>query len=126
MSLQKLIPNLVATLICWLSIGLVVAVTPSGAFIRDAVIGIAFLATATLWATWAVNNSATNLPAASEKAKRSAGNDANVALLLELLSEDERLEVKDRMLERMRTDGETSSLADLLDDPAPKARRNIG
>src|SRR4051812_36039302 len=98
MNLQKVIPTLVATLICWLSAGLAFAVTPSGASIREIVIGFAFLATAMLWVRWAyASDSRGDSAAVSEKAKRSAGNDANAALLLELLSEDERHEIKERL-----------------------------
>src|SRR5437763_1362069 len=102
MNLQKVIPTIVATLICWLSLGLVVAVTPSGAFVRDIVIGIAFFVTATLWAAWALSSySSRNTAAVGEKAKRHAGNDVSAALLLELLSEDERREIKERLIERI-------------------------
>jgi hypothetical protein len=127
MNLQKVIPTLVATLICWLSAGLALAVTPSGASVREVVIGFAFLATAMLWVRWAyARDGRGDTAVVSEKAKRHAGNDPTAALLLELLSEDERREVKERLLDRLQTDGETSPLADLLDDQEPKARRDVG
>jgi hypothetical protein len=122
MSLRRSIPTVVATLICWLSIGLVVAVTPSGASVRDIVMVVAVLATAMLWVMWAFTSDSSGDTAASEKAKRRAGNDANAALLLELLSEDERREVRERLIERLQTDGETSSLADLLADQDAQAK----
>lgn len=124
-SLQKLIPNIVATLICWLTIGLVVMVTTPGAFIRDAVIVIAVLATVTLWATWAGSSyMGGDTAASSEKAKRRAGADANTALLLELLDEDERHEIKERLIERLKADGETSSLSDLLGEQDAQAKQS--
>lgn len=121
MSLQRLIPFIVATLICWLSIGLVVAVTPPGAFVRDAVLVIACLATVMLWVMWAFS-SVSPTAAVSEKAKRRAGNDPNAALLLELLNEDERREIKERLFDRLHTDGETSSLVELLADEGAQAK----
>jgi hypothetical protein len=126
MSLQKLIPNIVATLICWLTIGLVVMVTSPGAFIRDVVIVIAVLTTVTLWGTWAGSYymSGNTAAASSEKAKRRAGTDAHTALLLELLDEDERREVKERLIERLQADGETSSLSDLLGEQDAQAKQH--
>jgi hypothetical protein len=126
MSLRKLIPTVVATLICWLSVALVGVLTPSASFIRDVAIGFAFLITATLWAAWAISSSRANDAAViPEKAKRSAGTDADAAMLLELLNEDERREVRERLLERLQADGETASLDELLDKPSPKARRAV-
>ena len=125
MNLQRLVPTVVATLICWLSMGLVVALTPSGAFIRDVVMVFAFLATAMLWVMWAVvgNSASAMMAAASEKAKRRTGSDPNVALLLELLSEDERAEIKERLLDRYQADGEMTSLAELVDDQDERTRQ---
>jgi hypothetical protein len=125
MTLQKIAPNLIATLVSWLTIGLVVAVTEPGAFVRDAVIVIAVLTTAVMWASWGATANAGSQSAAveSEKAKRRAGNDPNVALLLELLSDDERAEIKERLLERVQADGELTSLTELVDEPEAQARR---
>lgn len=126
MTLQKIAPNLIATLVSWLTIGLVVAVTEPGAFVRDAVIVIAVLTTAVMWAGWgATTSSGTHAAAAeSEKAKRRAGSDPSVALLLELLSDDERAEIKERLLERVQADGELTSLAELVGDRNTSARKS--
>jgi hypothetical protein len=123
MSFQKSLPTIVATLVCWLSVGLTVMMTPASSNGRDIVILFACLATLMLWVRWAfVSDSRQEPQAVSEKAKRHAGNDPDVALLLELMSEDERREIKGRLLERLQTDGETSSLEALLADPAPKTK----
>jgi hypothetical protein len=125
MTLQKLAPNLIATLVSWVTIGLVVAVTEPGAFVRDAVIVIAVLTTAVMWASWGATASSGNHSAAieSEKAKRRAGNDASVALLLELLNDDERREIKERLFDHLQTDGEMSSLAELVGDQDAQGKR---
>lgn len=126
MTVQKIAPILIATLVTWMTIGLVVAVTEPGAFVRDAVLVIAVLTTAVMWASWGATANAGSQPAAveSEKAKRRAGNDPNVALLLELLSDDERAEIRERLLDRVQADGETTSLAELVGDQDKPARRS--
>lgn len=118
---QKLIPPLIATLVCWLSVGLVVLVTSAEADIRNVALGIAVFVTAVMWASWASTfNTKGSAAAADEKAKRQA--DPNVALLLELMSEDERRAVKTRLMERLHEDGETSSLDELLDEQRREQR----
>ena len=127
MTLQKLAPNLIATLVSWVTIGLVVAVTEPGAFVRDAVIVIAVFSTVVMWASWGATISTASRSAAdeSEKAKRRAGSDPNVALLLEMLSEDERREIKERLLDQIQSDGELSSLADLVGDRDAQRQRRL-
>lgn len=124
--LQKLAPNLIATLVSWVTIGLVVAVTEPGAFVRDAVIVIAVFTTAVMWASWGATISTASRSAAdeSEKAKRRAGSDPSVTLLLELLSDDERAEIKERLLERVQADGEMTSLAERVGDQNAPARKS--
>lgn len=126
MTLQKLAPNLIATLVCWLTIGLVAVVTTPDSFVRGAVIVIAAMTTAVMWMGWAagINNSRA-AAGTSEKAKRRGGNNDNVALLLEMLSEDERREIKERLLDQIQSDGELSSLAELIGDQDTQLQRRL-
>jgi hypothetical protein len=64
------------------------------------------------------------LPSAREKAKRDSGQDARLALLLELLDEDERQALKRRLVDDLSGDGETISLAQLLDAEQEAARQH--
>jgi len=105
--------NLLATIFIFLSVGLVELLMPDG----DLILGIALLAaigtTVTIWMVWALSHFDFQQET-SDKAKRAAGADARLSLLLELLDEDERQALKRRLAEDLSTDGEMMSLADLL------------
>jgi hypothetical protein len=75
---------------------------------------IAFLASIALWITWGFTQFDSASSDSGEKVKRQAGEDARVALLLELLDEDERRALKQRLVDELSGDGEAVSLADLL------------
>ncbi len=106
---------IVSTLAMWLAAMLMEVVTESG-FMIDFAALIAFLGSIALWITWGFTQFDTSKdePASGEKAKRQAGEDARVALLLELLDEDERRALKQRLVDELSSDGEAVSLADLL------------
>ncbi len=125
MTLQKLAPNLIATLVSWLTVGLAVAVAEPGGFAHDAMILIAVFTTAVMWMGWAAGINNSRSAGTSEKAKRRAGTDDNVALLLEMLSEDERREIKERLLDQIQSDGELSSLAELVGDRDAQRQRRL-
>jgi hypothetical protein len=111
--------NLVATFFIWLAAGMVDVVTGESGAARDAIMIITILAafggTAALWLIWALTDYSQHTSPASEKSKRHAGNeDARLALLLELMGEDERQALKQRLTDELSDDGESISLAQLL------------
>jgi len=60
---------------------------------------------------------------AAEKAKRGAAEDARLALLLQLMDDDERRAIKRRLVDDLGGDGELIPLADLLADEQRARRR---
>lgn len=128
--LSSLGANLVATFFIWMAALLVDAATGRIGAGHDAIMMIAILTafglSVTLWLVWALTDYSQKTPAnVSEKGKRHAGGeDARVSLLLELMSEDERQALKQRLVDELSGDGEAISLAQLLaaqkkDDFAP-------
>ena len=117
--LNSLGVNLVATFFIWMAVAIVDGITGEGIPSRDAIMIITILAafglTAALWLIWALTDYSQRTSPASEKSKRHAGNDdARLALLLELMSEDERQALKQRLADELGGDGEAVSLAQLL------------
>ncbi|MBI5958160.1 MAG: hypothetical protein HY866_05475 [Chloroflexi bacterium] len=112
---NSLIANSIATVVMW-----------GGALVSSVVMGadgaISILAgmtalggSAALWIVWALS-ALDSKPAeeSQEKAKRSAPEDTRLALLLQLMSEDERQALKQRLADELGSDGENVSLAELL------------
>ncbi len=60
----------------------------------------------------------------AEKAKRQGDEDARLALLLQMLDDDERRALKQRLMDQLGGDGEMVPLADLLADEQ-RARRRL-
>ena len=117
--LNSLGVNLVATFFIWIAVAIVDGITGEGIPSRDAIMIITTLAafglSAALWLIWALTDYSQRTSPASEKSKRHAGNDdARLALLLELMSEDERQALKQRLADELGGDGEAVSLAQLL------------
>jgi len=112
-NLKHFLLMIVATLAFWGGALLVRGVTGGGG-VTDFGAMIAFLATIALWITWGFTQFDSESPESGEKAKRQAGEDARVALLLELMDEDERRALKQRLMDELSGDGEAVSLADLL------------
>ena len=114
--------TIIACLAIWFSVAMVDIVTVSG-WVRDIAVLAAFAFTVILWLVLALPNHDAEarkeaLAATREKAKREAANptgaDPRLALLLELMDNDERRDLKARLIDDLSADGEIS-LADLLD-----------
>jgi len=118
----SLIGNLVATFFIWLSVALVQTTTGSEGM-TSFIAMLAFGITAILWLIWAVNLGRMNAQPASEKSKRSAAGDARLSLLIELMDDNERQVVRQRLLGDLNADGEALSLAELLARQENTARR---
>ena len=118
--LSSLGANLVATFFIWVAALLVNAAIGVHGTGRDIIMIIAILTafglTVSLWLVWALTDYSQKAPTTtSEKSKRRAGDeDARVSLLLELMSEDERQALKQRLVDELSGDGEAISLAQLL------------
>lgn len=106
---------LAATLLIWAAMGMVDALSGSQMIPTIAVLA-AFGSTLALWLVWGLNTIEEQRIAAQDqhKAKRGA-DDARLALLLELLTDEERQTLKQRLLDNLVADGEALPLADLLD-----------
>jgi hypothetical protein len=118
--LRSLGINIVATLFMWVAVALTDTATGQGIPGRDAIMFIAILTafglSVTLWLVWALTDYSQKTPPAAEKSKRHAeSEDARMALLLELMGEDERQALKQRLVDGLSSDGEAVSLAQLLD-----------
>jgi hypothetical protein len=117
--LSSLGANLVATFFIWIAAAMVDEITGQGGAGRDAIMIIANLTafglTVMLWLIWALTDYSQKAPPAAEKSKHRAGSeDARLALLLELMDDDERLALKQRLADELSGDGEAISLAQLL------------
>jgi hypothetical protein len=107
---------IVATLFIWFSAAMVDVATASS-WLTDAAVALAFLATMSIWIVQGLAGlESKNPPVQQEKAKRQAGeeSDARLALLLQLLDDDERAALKRRLVNELSADGEAVPLADLL------------
>ncbi len=115
--LKKISALLLATGVVWLSVALVVLID-LGEFVNGAAAVMALVATMTIWSLWALDAYGISIDGTSharEKAKREASTDedARLALLLALLTPDERDAVRARLAADLDADGELP-LADLL------------
>lgn len=130
---KNLISLFGAAALVWLSAA-VVGVVSSNTEIQNAALILAFLTTlifGLVAGLTAIDNQDKATAEASrgkhEKAKRdaAAAQDARLALLLSLLSEDERESLKSRLIDDLSADGEAVSLAELLaaQDEARGVRR---
>ncbi len=113
--------TIIACLMMWFSAAIVEASIGEG-WMRDIAVLAAFGATIALWLILALPDHKAETrkeahAATLEKAKRDvthpAGNDPRLALLLELMDEDERRRLKARLVDELSSDG-AISLADLL------------
>ncbi|HVO71224.1 MAG TPA: hypothetical protein VMT24_14335 [Aggregatilineaceae bacterium] len=121
--ISKYVLVLVSTLFIWLTVIAVAAISTNHTYTNGAV-ALAFLSTISLWLVAGLKLIDEKLPSAREKAKRDSGQDARLALLLELLDEDERQALKRRLVDDLSGDGETISLAQLLDAEQEAARQH--
>lgn len=119
-TLENMIPVFAATVVGWLCVAVVVLLN-IGAFVTGAAVILALITTMTIWTMWALDQYGLMDDSPSherEKAKRddAGSGDARAALLLSLLTPDEREALKSRLADELSADGEAVSLADLLDD----------
>jgi type VI protein secretion system component VasK len=105
---------IVATLGIWMAVAMMDVVTGSSHLTNFAAI-IAFLSTIALWLVWGLSNLESRQQASKEKTKRKPAEDARLALLLELMDEDDRQALKQRLMDEIGGDGEVIPLAELLE-----------
>jgi hypothetical protein len=114
----------VATVVIWAAALLLRLIAGAGSDLIDFALVFAFGSTAALWLAWAFQSlDALNKASQQGKAKREAPeDDTRLALLLQMLDEDEREALKQRLRDELSADGEAIALGDLLDDrPARRA-----
>ena len=131
--LRKVWALLLATAITWISVAVIGMIT-ANEFVNGAAAIVALLATVTIWTMWALDyygisvdgtGQTVHQAAEIEKAKRESTlpDDDRMALLLSLLTPDERDSVRARLIDEMEADGEIVSLADLLAEQRDAQRR---
>jgi hypothetical protein len=108
---------LAATILIWVGMGIVDALANSQLITSIAVLA-AFGSTLSLWLVWGLNTIEQQKLTAQEqhKTKRAGDDEARLALLLALLTDDERRALKQRLLDDLAADGEALPLAALLDE----------
>ncbi|NLE50043.1 MAG: hypothetical protein GX613_01435 [Chloroflexi bacterium] len=115
--LSSIVQSVIATAFIWVGVVLVRLVGGVEGGMLDFALFAGFGATIALWLVWAfagmdrVKNESKQL----EKSKR-APEDARLSLLLQMMNEDERANLKDRLRDELSTDGEAVALEDLLDE----------
>jgi hypothetical protein len=127
-TIERMIPLVVATVVGWLCVA-VVALLNLHAFVTGAAAIVAIIATVSIWSMWALDQYGISVDGTPhereyEKNKRDdagSSSDARVALLLALLTPDEREGLKTRLADELRSDGEAVTLAELLAAPEADA-----
>lgn len=115
--LSSIVQSVIATAFIWVGVVLVRLVGGVEGGMLDFALFAGFGATIALWLVWAfagmdrVKNESKQL----EKSKR-APEDARLSLLLQMMNEDERANLKDCLRDELSTDGEAVALEDLLDE----------
>lgn len=116
----------IATSVAWMSV-LLVAVIVNVDLVVGAAALIAVVATVSIWSLWGLDTYGLSVDGTSReqaKPKREpAEEDARLALLLSLLTPDERDAIQTRLMEGLSSDGEAVSLADLLADQKSDTRQ---
>jgi hypothetical protein len=112
--LGRFAPMFVASLLIWLGVLMVDVVSHTEPMTNVAVF-LAFLCMLALWLVWGLDQVGGGHYESHEKAKRDSDTEVRLALLLELLDEDERQALKRRLMDDLSGDGEAISLAQLLD-----------
>jgi hypothetical protein len=113
MGKDRLVWATISTFFIWMSVGIITIAIPTLTVFAGV---MAFFSMMVLWLGMAFAQfTHTEEGSIPDKAKRGAtGGDARLALLLELMEEDERQALKKRLLDNLSADGEAVSLADLL------------
>ena len=123
---NPLLFTVLTTAILWLGALLVYLFSPVEELMVFALV-VAFGGTAALWLVWTfASYDREKASREAEKAKRSADRpaEARLALLLELMGEDDRRALQRRLRDEIGTDGEAVSLAELLAAQEDDARRS--
>lgn len=103
--------TIVSFFFIWLSVGMVNTIYPD---LTVFAVVMGFFGSLALWVVAGLAQFADESHS-EEKTKRDAsGGDARLALLLELMGEDERQALKRRLIDDLGSDGEAVPLADLL------------
>jgi hypothetical protein len=113
-----------SSLFIWFSVVMVKVIGGDSGLLNFAEV-MAILGTLALWLTIGFIEMSGNAPVSEqEKAKRqSSSPDARLALLVQLLGEEERQAVKQKLIDDLGADGEAVSLADLLKDQPDRSRQ---
>ena len=115
--IRKIAMLIVSTLAIWFGVGMVDAAIGGDMTMTAAI--LAFLGTMALWLVFGLSQIGliTQTTARSEKAKRQSTSDSadeRLALMLSLMTPNERDELKARLADELQADGEALPLADLL------------
>ncbi len=116
--------SVMSTLFLWLSVVIVKVITGSSGLV-DFTVVMAVLGSLALWLTIGFMQLSDDSASPNhEKSKRdSGGEDARLALLVQLMGEEERQALKQRLIDDLAADGEAVSLADLLADQSARSRQ---
>ncbi|HMM29915.1 MAG TPA: hypothetical protein PKD46_16660 [Aggregatilineaceae bacterium] len=120
-----LVYSLIATAMIWATVLMVRLIGGPEIGILDFALFAGLGSTVAIWLVWvfASIDEASKSGAREAKAKRAAAEeDARLSLLLQLMDEDERSRLKERLREDLGADGEAVALDDLL-DRGERARR---
>ena len=125
--LQRYVLLIINSLGIWGSVWLASEITGSASFITGFAAFIAVLGVAHMWVD-ASKESLSHMPdqQRTKKAKRTGGDlatgetDARLAVLLSLMTPEERATFTARMMDEMEGDGEIVSLSDLLESAAER------
>ncbi len=124
----QLMYTILATVIIWAGVAAMKILTPVEELITFGLVG-GFGSTVALWLVWTFSTyQSGETEQAAEKAKRAATSatpeDARVALLLQLMDDEDRRELKRRLMDDLSADGESVALADLLAAQDERIRRS--
>lgn len=111
----------IATAFIWIGVLMVRLIGGAEADIFDFALFAGIGSTVALWLVWAFvgMDQAKNESEQQEKSKR-APEDARLSLLLQMMNEDERANLKSRLRDELSADGEAVALDDLFEDRAPR------
>lgn len=115
----RLLYTVLATVIIWAGVAAMKLLSPDEDLITFGLI-VGFGSTVALWLVWTFSTYQSEEPEqTAEKAKRTAStsaapDDARIALLLQLMDDEDRRELKRRLMDEVSADGESMALADLL------------
>jgi type VI protein secretion system component VasK len=119
----SLIANVIASVFIFITLAVIDSITHSG-WLIDLSVLTALGAIVAMWLVWALNqlgpsaSSQQHQEVKTEKRKREepSSNDARLALLLQLMDDNERQALKKRLINEMDSDGEAVPLSALLDN----------